>query len=145
MGNAEKSSADSFDELVHLTHGPRASIVDGLRFYGGETNVKKLREYGDFQSAAYHLDILKEQELIEEVGEEYIGRGGSSKVIGLTELGQEVADEISDTSDQSTTFSEMVEQVQELESELETFREAHNEMADYVEGLEDEIEELKQG
>lgn len=145
MGNLSETSAESFDELVQLTRGPRASIIDGLRFYGGETNVKKLREYGDFQSAAYHLDILKEQELIEEVGEEFIGRGGSSTVLCLTELGKEVADEISDTSDQSTTFSEVVERVQELESELETFREAHNEMADFAEGLEDEIEELKQG
>jgi DNA-binding transcriptional ArsR family regulator len=145
MGNAAQTDAETLDELVELTRGPRASIIDGLRFYGGETNVKKLREYGDFQSAAYHLDILKEQELIEELGEEFVGRGGSSTVVRLTDLGQEVADELTDSSDQSATFSEMVERVEQLEDEIENFREGHNEMADFVEELDDEIEDIKQG
>jgi DNA-binding transcriptional ArsR family regulator len=144
MGNGAQTDAETLDELVELTRGPRASIIDGLRFYGGETNVKKLREYGDFQSAAYHLDILKEQELIEELGEEFVGRGGSSTVVRLTNLGQDVADELTDSSDQSATFSEMVERVEQLEDEIENFREAHNEMADFVEELDDEIDDLKQ-
>lgn len=144
MGNGAQTDAETFDDLVEMTRGPRASIVDGLRFYGGETNVKKLREYGDFQSAAYHLDILKEQGLIEETGEEFVGRGGSSTVYQLTDLGQEVADELTESSDQSATFSEVVKRVEQLEKENEQFREAHNEMADFVEGLDDEIKDLKQ-
>lgn len=144
MGNGAQTDAETLDELVGQTRGPRASIIDGLSFYGGETNVKKLREYGDFQSAAYHLDILKEQGLIIESGEEFVGRGGSSKVVRLTNLGQEVADELTDPSDRSATFSEMVERVEQLEDEIENFRDAHNEMADFVEELADDIEDLKQ-
>ncbi|EMA47802.1 hypothetical protein [Halococcus salifodinae] len=144
MGNGAQTDAETLDELVGQTRGPRASIIDGLRFYGNETNVKKLREYGDFQSAAYHLDILKEQGLIKKSGEEFVGRGGSSTVYRLTNLGQEVADELTDPSDQSATFSEMVGRVEQLEDEIENFREAHNEMADFVEKLDDEIEDLKQ-
>lgn len=143
MGNSAQTDAETLDELVGKTRGPRASIVDGLRFYGGETNMKKLREYGGFQSAAYHLDILKEQGLIKETGEEFVGRGGSSTVFCLTNLGQEVADELTDPSDQSATFSEMVERVEQLEDEIENFRDAHNEMADFVEELADDIEDLK--
>lgn len=144
MGNAAQTDADTLDELVEQTRGPRASIIDGLRFYGGETNMKKLRQYGDFQSAAYHLDILTEEGLIEKTGEEFVGRGGSSTVYCLTGLGQEVADELTDSSDQSATFAEVVERVEQLEEEIERFREAHNEMAEFVEGLDDDIDDLKQ-
>src|SRR5699024_12001044 len=105
MENTGPPEADTLNDLVELTRGPRASIIDGLRCYGGETNVKKLREYGDFQSAAYHLDILKEQELIEEKGEEFIGRGGASTVVCMTNLGQEVADESTEWAERTTTFS----------------------------------------
>ena len=145
MGSAGQPDAETLDDLVEQTRGPRASIVDGLRFYGGETNVKKLRQYGDFQSAAYHLDILQEQGLIEKAGEEFVGRGGSSTVYRLTNLGGEVADELTDSSDQSATFSEMVERVEELEEEVESFRQAHNEMADFVERLDEEMDDLRDG
>ena len=144
MGNAAQTDADTLNELVEQTRGPRASIVDGLRFYGNETNVKKLRQYGDFQSAAYHLDILTEQGLIEEMGEEFVGRGGSSTVYRLTDLGQEVAEELTNSSDQSATVAAMVERIEQLEDEIERFREAHNEMAEFVEGLDDDIDDLKQ-
>ena len=143
MGSAGPLEADTLDDLVELTRGPRASIIDGLRFYGGETNVKKLREYGDFQSAAYHLNILQEQELIEKSGEEFVGRGGSSTVYCLTDLGEEVADELTDTADQSATFSEVVKRIEDLEEEMETFRDAHNDMADFVEDLDEKLDELK--
>jgi DNA-binding PadR family transcriptional regulator len=143
MGNAAQTDAETFDELVEQMRGPREAIIDGLRFYGGETNMKKLRQYGDFQSAAYHLDILTEEGLIEKTGEEFVGRGGSSTVYCLTDLGQEVADELTDSSDQSATFAEVVERVEQLEEEIERFREAHNEMAEFVEGLDDDIDDLK--
>ena len=143
MGNGGPSEADTLDDLVEQTRGPRASIIDGLRFYGGETNMKKLRQYGDFQSAAYHLDILQEQELIKKSGEEFVGRGGTSTVYRLTNLGEEVAEELRDSADQSATFAEMVKRVEDLEEEVETFREAHNEMADFVEQLDEELDELR--
>jgi DNA-binding PadR family transcriptional regulator len=143
MGNASPPEAETLDGLVELTRGPRASIIDGLRFYGGESNVKKLRQYGDFQSAAYHLDILQEQGLIEKSGEEFVGRGGTSTVYRLTDLGEEVANELTDSADQSTTFTEVVKRVEDLEEEIETFRDAHNEMADFVEELDEELTELK--
>ena len=143
MGNDGPSEADTLDDLVEQTRGPRASIIDGLRFYGGETNMKKLRQYGDFQSAAYHLDILQEQELIKESGEEFVGRGGTSTVYRLTNLGEEVAEELRDSADQSATFAEMVKRVEDLEEEVETFRKAHNEMADFVEQLDEELDELR--
>ena len=143
MANTGPPEADTLNDLVELTRGPRASIIDGLRFYGGETNVKKLREYGDFQSAAYHLNLLQEQGLIEKSGEEFVGRGGSSTVYRLTDLGEEVADELTDTADQSATFSEVVKRVESLEDEIETFREAHNDMADFVENLSEELDELR--
>lgn len=143
MGNGGPSEADTLDDLVEQTRGPRASIIDGLRFYGGETNMKKLRQYGDFQSAAYHLDILQEQELIKKSGEEFVGRGGTSTVYRLTNLGEEVAEELRDSADQSATFAEMVKRVEDLEEEAETFRKAHNGMADFVEQLDEELDELR--
>lgn len=143
MDNTDLPDAETLDDLVEQTRGPRAAIIDGLRFYGGETNMKKLRQYGNFQSAAYHLDILLEEGLIEKSGEEFVGRGGTSTVYRLTSLGEEVADELTDSADQSATFAEVVKRVEDLEEEIETFREAHNEMADFVERLDEELDELK--
>ena len=66
----------------------------GLQFYDGEAHSKQLRKYGDIPSGRYHFNKLLDQDVIEKVGEQHVGRGGAASVYRLTDLGEELADEL---------------------------------------------------
>ncbi len=131
MGKSGKSM--SFDQLVEKTQGsPRERILDGLRFYGGESNAHQLRSYCNIPSKNYHFNKLEMQGLIETSGEEYVGKGGSAKIYHLTERGRKVVNELVEFSS-GETATELQNRIEELENELERLGNLYNELADHVE------------
>jgi predicted MarR family transcription regulator len=119
MGETNQStSAKTFEGLVAQTHGPRRLIVTGLRFYGGQANSQQLRRYGDIPSRNYHFNKLEEQGVIEQVGNDASGGGDAAKVYRLTELGQEVAEELEST-EETSTVTELEERIAHLEGKIE--------------------------
>ena len=143
MGTAgDSEGADTLRELAEQTRGPRARIIDGLQFYDGEAHSKQLRKYGDIPSGRYHFNKLLDLGVIEKVGEEHVGRGGAASVYRLTDLGEDLADELEDASDAEATVSQLVdrldqqqETIEDLEDEIEELQQRYNALADYVEGL----------
>jgi predicted MarR family transcription regulator len=113
----ETPTAESFEELVNQTRGPREMIVVALRFYGGQANAHQLRRYDDIPSRNYHFKRLEKQGLIEQAGNETLSQGGDpAKVYRLTDLGQEVAEEL-DT--ETSTVTEIEDRLTELEDKIE--------------------------
>lgn len=152
MGNAgDASSSETLEELVEQTRGPRAAIVNGLRFYGGEAHAQQLRQYEGIPSKNYHFNKLKDQGVIEETGDEYVGQGGTAKTYGLTNLGREVADALAESAGVTaaiTGFEERIDQqseaIEEAQKEIEILQQRYNAIADFVEDQDDEIDSLKQ-
>ena len=136
-------NSETFEELVEKTRGPRARILDGLRFYNGEAHGQRLRQYGDVPSGTYHFEKLEDHGLIEQTGREYISDGGQANVYRLTDLGQEVGDELTGPSGKEATVTELENQIDQLFEEIENLKQAHNEMADFVENLDDRVGESK--
>ena len=143
MGTADDSEGvDTLEELAEQTQGPRARIIDGLQFYNGEAHSKQLRKYGDIPSGRYHFNKLLDQDVIEKVGEKHAGRGGTASVYQLTDLGEDLADELGGALDAGATVSQLVdrldqqqETIEGLEDEIEELQQRYNALADYVEGL----------
>lgn len=143
MGTAGDSEGpDTLSELAEQTQGPRARIIDGLQFYDGEAHSKQLRKYGDIPSGRYHFNKLLDQDVIEKVGEKHIGRGGSASVYQLTDLGQDLADELGVGSDSGATVSQLVDRldqqqdtINDLREDIEELQQRYNALADYVEDL----------
>ena len=145
MGSAgETANSETFEELVDQTWGPRADIIHGIQFYGGEAHTQQLREYSNIPSGRYHFHKLEDQEIIERIGEEHIGQGGAATVYQLTDLGHEVADALDGPSDATVTITKLAEQIDEMETKLETLQQRYNAVADLAEGNKDEIDSLKQ-
>ena len=113
---------DILDDLVESTRGPRAGIVEGLRFHGGSANSRELRQYGEIPSSTYHFNKLVEQDMIEETGEEYAGRGGPATVYELTETGEKIADELVDGSG-AATVTQIEEQIDSLQQRVDDLEE----------------------
>ncbi|WP_248911025.1 hypothetical protein [Halocatena marina] len=135
MASAAKSG--TFDQLIERIEGtPRARIINGLRFYGGEHNAKELRRDGDIPSGIYHFEELEKKGLIEKTGEEFAGRGGTSATYRLTNRGQKIADELADSSGR-VTAAELEEEVEELQNELERLGKLYNQLADHVEKIDE--------
>jgi predicted MarR family transcription regulator len=139
---ASAANPVTFGQLIERNRdSPRARILDGLRFYDGESNAKQLRRYGDIPSGIYHFGELEKQGLIESVGEEYVGRGGTATTYQLTDRGQEVADELADSPVEATQLLERVErqeqEIEELQSELDRLGELYNEVVEYVEEIDE--------
>jgi DNA-binding PadR family transcriptional regulator len=137
-------NSETFEELVEQTRGPRADIINGVRFYGGEAHTQQLRRYGDIPSGRYHFHKLEDQEIIEKVGEEHIGQGGAATVYSLTDFGHEIADALDGPSDATVTITELEERIDEMEKEIEILQQRYNAIADFVEEQDDEIDSLKQ-
>lgn len=143
MGTAGDSEGpDTLTELAEQTQGPRARIIEGLQFYDGKAHSKQLRNYGDIPSGRYHFNKLLDQDVIEKVGEEHVGRGGAASVYRLTNLGEDLADELGGASDAGITVSQLVdridkqeETIENLEDEIEELQQRYNALADYVEDL----------
>ena len=134
--------ADTLKELVEQTRGPRARIIEGLQLYDGEAHSRRLRKYGDIPSGRYHFNKLLEQDVIEKVGEQHVGRGGAASVYRLTDIGEDLADELGAGSDAGATVSQLVdrldqqqETIEDLQDEMEKLQQRYNALADYVEAL----------
>jgi hypothetical protein len=136
--NGEVGGSDELDtlnDLVESTRGPRAGILEGIRFYNGAANSRELRQYGDIPSGVYHFNTLVEQGVIEEAGQEHGGRGGPATVYELTDLGEKVADELLGESGGMATIAELEKQLDEQAERIEDLVEAYNNMADLVEEI----------
>jgi predicted ArsR family transcriptional regulator len=132
MGGAgDAGSSATFEEVVEQTRGPRARILDGLRFYDDEAHAQQLRRYGDIPSGRYHFNKLQEQGMIEKTGEEHIGRGGTATVYQLTELGREIADALDSPSGAET--------ITQLQDDIEELQQRYNDIADFVEDLDERM------
>ena len=138
----DTEGVDTLEELAEQTRGPRARIINGLQFYDGEAHSKQLRKYGDIPSGRYHFNKLLDQDVIEKTGETHVGRGGAASVYQLTDLGEDLADELRDASSAEATVSQLVdrlnqqqETIEDLEDEIEELQQRYNALADYVEGL----------
>ncbi|WP_147464901.1 hypothetical protein [Halococcus sp. IIIV-5B] len=133
---------DTLDDLVESTRGPRAGILEGIRFHNGVANSRELRQYGDIPSGVYHFKTLVEQEIIEETGQEHGGRGGPATVYELTDLGEKVADELLGESGGMSTIAELEKQLDEQAERIEDLVDAYNDMADLVEEIDARTEDL---
>ena len=120
---------DTLDDLVESTRGPRAGIVEGLRFHGGSANSRELRQYGEIPSSTYHFNKLVEQDVVEETGEEYAGRGGPATDYELTENGETVADELVDGSE-AATVTQLEEQIDSLQRRVDALEEDRQRIED---------------
>jgi predicted ArsR family transcriptional regulator len=141
MAPGEKAGdAETITELVEQTRGPRARVIDGLLFYEGEAHAQQLRRYGDVPSSTYHFEKLEVQELIEQTGQKYISDGGVANVYRLTDLGREVGDELFDTSGERTAAA-LEERIDQLREDVGELQEVYNEMAEFVENLDERVEE----
>jgi DNA-binding PadR family transcriptional regulator len=154
-GMASTAETATFSQLIKRTRGtPRARIIDGLRFYEGECNAKRLRKEWDIPSGTYHFDELEEQGLIKSVGEEYVGRGGSSTVYQLTDRGWEVNGELVDSDavgltelinrveKQAAAIKELQEQVgktEDLQQDVDHLGNLYNDVAEHVESLDAKV------
>lgn len=140
MGNADESgNSETFEELVDQTRGPRADIIYGIQFYGGEAHTQQLRGYSDIPSGRYHFHKLEDQEIIERVGEEHIGQGGAATVYQLTDFGHEIADALDEASHGGATITELEDKIEELTEEVGELQQRYNAVYDYVEDLENQI------
>ena len=80
--------------------------------------------------------------MIEKVGEQHVGRGGAASVYRLTDIGEDLADELGAGSDAGATVSQLVdrldqqqETIEDLQDEMEKLQQRYNALADYVEAL----------
>ena len=116
---SDAAEMDTLDDLVESTRGPRAGIVEGLRFHGGSANSREIRQYGDIPSSTYHFNRLVEQDMIRETGQEYVTEGGSATAYELTDLGEKIADEILDQSGAATTVAQLEDQIDSLQQRVD--------------------------
>lgn len=141
--SGETGGPETLEELVEETRGPREAIVNGLRFYGGEAHAKKLRQHDEIPSKNYHFNKLKEQKLIEETGEQPVGKGGTAKTYRLTNTGRDVAEALAESSGVTGTITEVVERLDQQRKDIEELQQGYNQMADFVENLEGQVDGLK--
>jgi predicted transcriptional regulator len=143
--SGDTGSPETLEELVEETRGPREAIVNGLRFYGGEAHSKKLRQHDEIPSKNYHFEKLKEQGLVEQTGEQPVGKGGTAKEYRLTNTGQDVAEALAESSGVTGTITDVMEQLEKQRESIEELQDAHNEMAEFVETLQDQIDDSDSG
>lgn len=141
MENAgEAGNSETVEELVDQTQGPRADIIHGIQFYGGEAHTQQLRGYSNIPSGRYHFHKLEDQEMIEKVGEEHIGQGGAATVYQLTDFGHEVADALDESPHGGTTVTELEAKIEKQAEEIQELQQRYNSVIDYVEDLENQID-----
>ncbi len=140
MGNTgETENSETFEELVDQTWGPRADIIYGIQFFGGQAHTQQIRRYGDIPSGRYHFHKLENQEIIEKVGEEHIGQGGAATVYQLTDFGHEIADALDGPSHRAATITELEDKIEEQAEEIADLQQRYNAVHDYVEDLENRL------
>jgi hypothetical protein len=133
MGSTgDTGSSATFEEVIEQTRGPRARVLDGLRFYDDEAHAQQLRRYGDIPSGRYHFNKLQEQGMIEKTGEEHVGRGGTATVYQLTEFGREITDALDSSSGEAETINQLQDDIEELQQR-------YNDIADFVEDLDERM------
>jgi predicted MarR family transcription regulator len=135
----ETGNSETFEELVDQTRGPRADIIYGIQFYGGEAHTQQIRRYGDIPSGRYHFHKLEDQEMIERVGEEHIGQGGAATVYQLTNSGHEIANALDEPSHRAATITELEDKIEEQAEEIADLKQRYNAVHDYVGELENQI------
>jgi molybdopterin converting factor small subunit len=140
MKNADDpGNSGAIEELIDQTQGPRADIIHGVQFYGGEAHTQQLRGYSNIPSGRYHFHKLEDQDIIEKVGEEHIGQGGAATVYQLTDFGHEVADALDESPNRGTTVTELEDKIEEQSEEIQELQERYNTVIDYIEKLENQI------
>jgi len=140
MGTAdETANSETIEKLINQTRGPRADIIHGVQFYGGEAHTQQLRGYSNIPSGRYHFHKLENQRILERTGQEHIGQGGTATVYQLTDLGHEVADALNESPHGRTTVTELQDQMEEQAEEIQKLQQRYNAIYDYVEELENQI------
>lgn len=136
------SSPETKQELIDHIHGPRAALVDALRFFEGEATTYDLREYSDVSQGSihYHLDHLSDWGVVEKTGRQKpIGSGGKSDIYRLTTKGDAISSEVTDSE---TTADEVVsheERLDELEDQIKSLKDMYSEMSAVLDALRDDL------
>lgn len=136
------SNPETYDELLKHMYGNRKELVNALHFYNGEANTQELRNRGDIPRGSIYdlITKLSDWNVIEQVGQEPVGRGGPADVYQFTDLGRAISQEVVESG--STT----VDDVETLEEELQAHREMlqeHSEALDELKAKYDEdVEKL---
>lgn len=136
-----KTYDEVMDEMVHN----REALVEALHVFNGEANAQELRKQGGIpRGSMYDLTaLLEEWDVIEQVGQEPIGRGGHANVYRFTDFGETIRGGVVD--DDSMTVDEMQDlskQVEHLSTLVETIEESIESHREVIKDHEEELDEL---
>lgn len=148
------SRSKTYDELLEEMYGNRESLIKALHFFNGEANTRELREHGGIPKGSIYdlLDRMVDWNVIEEVGQEPIGRGGQADVFQFTDLGRAISEPVvgenSMTVDEVENLSEMVDRLSEMVATISEKVETHDEIikehGETIDDLHEDYEEIQE-
>ena len=130
-------------ELLTNLGENRRNILSAVRFYGGQANSRKIREFSDIPAGSirHHLSILVEWDVLEETGEtEHAGSGPPATVYRLTKKGASVVEEIPKTPVTPHDFHELNDRVKALERGFSEMQSTLDMILAYLDELDEEDE-----
>lgn len=144
----------TYDELLDEMYGNREALVEALHFFNGEANTRELREQGGIPRGSMYELVCRmvDWDVIEQVGQEPVGRGGQADVYQFTDLGRAICEAVvsddSMTVDEVKKLSKQVENLSEmvntLHESIETHREIIKDHEEDLDELDDDYEQLQE-